>query len=245
VYTTLASAIATVRPGDRYRLRLESIGSTHRVFLDERLLLTARDASLKEGTAGVLMYRASVDYDNVVVTPSPLTTIYQTDFWTGPLDLWKLTGDSTAGWQIYDDVLHQRYTGGYARASIGTPTEDQVVRAFIKPVIFDGPDYWAGLMARYVDDRNLLYVTLRSRGVISLWRRSNGAIEQLASKYMTVSRDTWYDVRLEVINNQTRVYVGGQLMLSSNASPGAPQGKVGVIMYKTWADYGDFQAYQP
>lgn len=245
VYRTLASQSVVVRPGDRYRLRLESVGSVHRVFLDERLLLTARDASLEEGAAGVVMYHASVDYDNVVVTPSPRTTIYETDFWTGPLDLWSFTGYSASGWQIADDVLHQRAVGGYMRASIGTPTEDQVVRAFIKPVRFEGPDYWAGLMARYVDDRNLLYVTLRSRGVISLWRRSNGVIEQLASKYMTVSENTWYDVRLEVINNQTRVYVNGQLMLQSSASPGAPRGKVGVITYKTWADYGDFQAYQP
>jgi hypothetical protein len=248
-HSTLASSYVGVGVGERHRLRLESIGTAHRVYLDDRLVLTARDAALTQGTAGVVMYRASADYDNVLVTPSPLTTIYYQDFWTGSLELWERTSGS---YQIADGVLHQRYVGGYARASIGTPTTDQVVQARLRAVRFEGPDYYMGLMARYLDDRNNLYVTLRPRGVVSLWKRSNGVITQLATRAMPVSEGTWYQVRVEIVNGLTRVYVDDQPMLSTHVDPGptAPsgseaRGKVGLITYKTWADFDDFRAYQP
>jgi hypothetical protein len=249
VFTTLASAPADMTVGSTYRMRLESIGSAHRVYLDDQLVLTAHDDALTEGAAGVVMYRASADFDNVIVTPSPLTSIYTQDFYNGSLEPWNRT---SGGYQIADGVLHQRYVGGYARATIGTPTADQVVRARIRAEIFGGPDHWVGLMARYQNDSNYLYVTLRARGVISLWRRGNGLITQLATRYMPVAEDAWYDVRMEVVGNSTRVYVDNKLMLSSTADPGPSGGtstpgvgKVGIITYKAWGDYDDFQAYQP
>ena len=103
---------------------------------------------------------------------------------------------------------------------IGARTGDQIMQARIRPLSFAGPDNWVGLMARYHDDRNHLYVTLRSRGVISLWRRANGLITQLATRSMPVATGTWYRVRVEVVNGLTRVFVNNQLQLSTNADPG-------------------------
>jgi pectate lyase len=107
-------------------------------------------------------------------------------------------------------------------------------------------------MARYLDERNHLYVSLRARGVISLWRRTNGAITQLATRSMTVTPGTWYTVRVEVVGGLTRVFVNEQLQLSSNADPGPTvpnvswsKGQVGLITYKATADFDDFLAYQP
>ena len=48
-FTTLATAAANFSTGQKYRLRLESIGTLHRVYLDDVAVLTARDATLREG----------------------------------------------------------------------------------------------------------------------------------------------------------------------------------------------------
>jgi hypothetical protein len=107
-------------------------------------------------------------------------------------------------------------------------------------------------MARYHDDRNHLFVTLRARGVVSLWRRTNGVITQLASRAMTVTPGTWYSVRVEVVSGRTRVFVNEQLQLATNADPGPTvpdlsesKGQVGLITYQATADFDDFLAYQP
>jgi hypothetical protein len=250
VFTTLATAPANFSIGQKYRLRLESIGTVHRVYLDDIPLLTARDAALREGSVGVITNRASADFDNVIVTPSPLTTIDM--HWIGEqfdVDSWK----ETSGQWRYDGFgYHQSSLTDYARAFTGAITDDQIVQARIRPTGFAGPDNWVGLMARYLDDRNHLYVSLRARGVISLWRRTNGAITQLATRAMTVTPGTWYTVRVETVAGRTRVYVNEQLQLSSNADPGPTvpnvnwsKGQVGFITYKATADFDEFLAYQP
>jgi hypothetical protein len=255
VTTVLASAPpVTFTVGRKYRLRLESLGSTHRVYVDDILWTRVIDDTIAEGNAGVMMSNAAADYDNVIVTPSPFLTIYKHYFNrdylpTATISDWSF---SRGEWQTVDGVLHQSNIGDYGRGVVGARTEDQVVQARIKPLSFAGPDNWVGLMARYQDDRNHLYVSLRSRGVISLWRRTNGAITQLATAKMPVSTGTWYRVRMEVVKGLTRVFVDNQLMLSTNADPGPAnpevlesKGQVGLITYKAKADFDDFLAYQP
>jgi len=247
--TTLASTPIAVVTGQKYRLRLESMATTHRVYLGDTLALVARDSALRQGDAGVIMNRAAVDYDNVIVTPAPLTTIYRTQFPTAATGQWNT---SQGQWRSTGGVFKQSDSAGYGRAIVGARTGDQVVQARIRPLSFAGPDNWVGLMARYHDDRNHLFVTLRSRGVISLWRRTNGAITQLATRSMPVSAGTWYRVRVEVVNGLTRVFVDNQLQLSTNADPGPvvsgysdSKGQIGLITYKATADFDDVVAYQP
>jgi hypothetical protein len=178
-----------------------------------------------------------------------LTSIYRTQFPTAETGQWNT---SQGQWQATGGVFRQSDSAGYGRAIVGARTGDQVVQARIRPMSFAGPDNWVGLMARYHDDRNHLFVTLRSRGVISLWRRTNGAITQLATRSMPVSAGTWYRVRVEVVNGLTRVFVDNQLQLSTNADPGPvvsgysdSKGQIGLITYKATADFDDVVAYQP
>jgi len=250
-YVTLASAPATVVTGRKYRLRLESIGTAHRVYLDDRLVLTAYDDTLSEGDAGIRTYGASADYDNVIVTPSPLTSIMRDEFGTGfDTNLWHQV---SGAWQVSGGVFHQTYGVQYARAYTGAPTADQIVQARIRPTSFAGPDYWVGLMARYQDDDNYLYVSLRDRDRITLRRRTGGVLTELASAPLTVTAGTWYDIRLEIAGELTRVYVNGALTLSSSVYPGpdagiydtAGVGQVGLITYFATADFDDFKSYQP
>jgi hypothetical protein len=249
VFTSLASAPATVTVGRKYRLRLESIGTSHRVYLDDKLVLTARDASLSDGYVGIMMNRAAADYDNVTLSPSPFTSIFAEDFtdvepayWNRPAGTWTATGG----------VYRQSNTSGYGIAATGALTDDQVVRARIVPRTFTTPQDWVGLTARYLDTRNYLYVAMYGRGVISLWKRTNGVIQQLATQKLAVTPGASYDVRVEVVAGTTRVFVNNQLILASAADPGPdnPQvdwskGQVGLITHNATADFDDFLAYQP
>jgi hypothetical protein len=249
-FTTLAAAPASFSTGQTYRLRLESIGTLHRVYLDDVSVLTARDATLREGVPGVITNRASADFDSVVVTSSPLTTInkqpfedyYTRESWTEHSGTWSPT---SVGYR-------QSSLTDYGRAFTGALADDQVVQARIRPTAFASPDNWVGLMARYLDERNYLYVSLRARGVISLWRRTNGANTHLATRSMAVTPGTLYDVRLEVVGGLTRVFVNEQLQLSSSADTGPTvpnvswsKGQVGIITYRATADFEDILAYQP
>ena len=94
VVTPLASttfAIALNRP---YRLRLESIGTRHRVYMNGVSVLDVDDTALRSGRAALLTHRASAEFDNVVASPTPATILYAANFTTsgGPTDLWSFTG---------------------------------------------------------------------------------------------------------------------------------------------------------
>jgi hypothetical protein len=248
VFTTLAAENLPVPVGRKFRLRLESIASTHRVYLDDQPLLVARDSTLPSGTAGVMAYRAGADYDNVILSPAPFTTIYDTPSFMNELDIdiWE------PGIQRVSGGITLSSTTGIANTRIGALTEDQIVQTRVRPTSFVEPDNWVGLMARYHDDRNYLYVSLRGRGVISLWRRTNGAITQLATQRYPVTVGQTYTLRLEVVNNLTRVFVNDQLILSSAADPGPSypgqtdqKSRVGLIVNRATAVYENFLAYQP
>ena len=245
VFTTLASTSAPVNVNRKYRLRLESMGTTHRVFRDDRMVLRVNDSALKTGAAGIIMNRASAEYDNVIVTPSPFTTIYTRNFASPRAGSWY----SWEGqWQSVDGVFRQSYDGGYARTRVGADTEDQIVQVRVRPTKFVEPDNWVGILLRGTG-----FVTLRGRGVISLWRRTNGALEQLGARRIPVTTGTWYDLRVEVVAGITRVFVNKELQFSTSADLGptpaqgspVPVGQVGLVTYKATADFDDFRAYQP
>lgn len=249
-FTTLASAPFSMVARGKYRLRLESIGNQHRVYVNDRPIVYAADDSLTRGLAGLIMNRANAEYDNVIVSPHWFATLNRNGF--EPLDQPKLWHTSGGTWQVASGIMRQVSSHDYARRFTGARTGDQIVQVRIKPTSFAGPDYWVGLVARWQDERNHLYVTLRQRGVIALWRRTNGAITQLATRQLPVNVGQWYTVRVEIINGQTRVLVNDQLQLASSADPGPmmtdgteQKGQVGLSTFRATAEFDDFLAYQP
>jgi hypothetical protein len=244
--TTLATAAAPLVAGRAYKLRLESIGTLHRVVLDGRVVLSARDAAFGSGVAGILMNRAAADWDNVTVTPNAFATLFADDFSAPQNDRWSQNfGTRQAGGYL----TLQKLTGRND-AVAGVLTEDQVVRARIRPVSFADPADWIGLAARWVDYRDHIYVSLHGRGVIALWKRVGGNITQLATQRLTITPGTWYDVRLETAANHTRVYVNGVQVLSSNADLGPipaaiSVGGVALQTQNASADFDDLLAYRP
>lgn len=59
---------------------MEAIGGTLRVHVDGKAMLRVRDTTHAQGRAGVIMYRTRADYDNVVVSANPRTTLLHDDF---------------------------------------------------------------------------------------------------------------------------------------------------------------------
>ena len=244
--TELARAPLTVSVNRSYRVRLESIGSSQRVYVDGKLLLDVDDTvAAQTGSAGLAMYRARADFDNVMVSPSPHTSIFSNDF-AAHTGGWKLTGSGQ--WQLQSGAFGQNSIGGDARALIGTPTDDQIVQASVRPTAYAPPsgtqERWSGLMARYTNDSNYYYLSMRSGNTISLRKVYLGGITTLASAPLAVNLNAAHTLRLEAVGNQLRGYVDGALAVQ--ATDGSiTSGSVGLVTYKSAASFDDFDAYQP
>jgi hypothetical protein len=234
-----------------YRLRLEAAGDRLRVFVNGVQVLEAHDGALRHGRAALITYRAKADFDNVVVTPSPSTTIYADRFNNFNSVDWDETPMGAWIAPAFDDLgggpsfgMRQNSVAGDARIAIGVPTNDQVVQFTAIPRSFAGSDRWFGVMARFVDASNYYYMTVRSSNTVSLRKLTNGAVTVLATAPLPVSADTSYVLRLEAVGSQLRGYVNGRLLVEATDTTHA-RGKGGAVMYKTSADFINYRAYQP
>jgi pectate lyase len=225
------------------------MGQTHRVYVNDRLVLTAYDASHAEGTVGVAMYRASADFDNVFVSPSPQTTIFAQDFNVdGQPGDWSYGGSGVVSQGVY----HETYSGGDARSIAGAMTEDSIVQVRVRPTSFASTSAWVGLLARSKYQDDYVYVSLRRNNTVTLRRLVSGNIYPYAEAPYTVTPGTWYTIRLEIVAGLTRVFVNDQVVIATNTDYGSTQryvatqqGAVGMVSYRATADYDDFLAYQP
>jgi hypothetical protein len=249
VITKLTSGPASLAIGAKVRLRLESIGGSHRVYLNDQQVLTARDFTMRQGSVGIITNRAAADFDNIVAGPAPFATIYSDDFAAAEDAGWTTAEGS---WQRTGGVVRQSSSTGYARLTVGARTDDQVVQVRVRPTSFSEPDNWVGVLLRYQDVRNHTYLSLRGRGNISLWRRTNGAIQQIGTRAIAVATGTWYTLRVETVAGETRVFVNDTLQFTTTAELGptnpdvqVQKGTVGLITQKSTADFDDFLAYQP
>ncbi|HKU89387.1 MAG TPA: hypothetical protein VJP84_06320 [Steroidobacteraceae bacterium] len=256
-FTTIASAPFQVTLNRNYRLRLESIGTRHRVYIDGAPVLDADDGNLTHGYAALVMYRAAADYDNVVVTPNNLTTIYaQKDANNSQPPVvnelpWVYAGGT---WSWHPDgsnmVLTQSALGGDARAATGPLNEvesdaDQVVEARTRLGSFgSATDPWFGIMARYRDPQNYLYLSLRKSNTLTLRRVINGQITQLGTVTFTVTPGTWYRLRLDAVGSRVRAYVNGRLRIEAT-DPQPSNGRTGLLTFRTAADFDDYNAIRP
>lgn len=244
----LASTQFRATTGKYYRVRLESVGTLHRLLIDGRLILDADASGPTHGRAVLTTDRAQAEFDNVTVSPTLMSTMYTTGFETGPgpwtrsaLGFWNLTVDSST-------VYSQSSIAGDARASIGVPTDDQIVRVRARLDTFATPngtqERWFGVMARHVDDRNHYLLALSNTNTVSLRRVVNGNVTTLASAKYAVLPATWYQLRLDAVGDALRAYVNGALLLEAT-DDALSSGNSGLAMFKAATDYDDFLAYQP
>jgi hypothetical protein len=245
----LAATSFTFVAGRTYRLRFESVGTLHRAHVDGVLLIDADASGPTHGRAALLTDRAAADFDNVVVSPSLASTIYSTGFEGGTAGPWRRTG--LGFWNLWSGasvVWNQSSIAGYARASIGAPTDDQIVRVRARLDTFATPngteDRWFGVMARHVDERNFYYLSLRRSNTVSLRKFVDGVATTLATASYTVEPATWYALRIDAVGDRLRGYVNGRLVLEATDGSHA-RGSAGPVMYKAAVDYDDFLSVQP
>ena len=246
----IAAAPFTPVAGRLYRLRLESVGTLHRVLIDGKLLLDADITGPTHGRAALSTDRVRADFDNVIVSPALNTIVYANDFESDTPGPWTFTG--LGFWNLRtgaSTVYNQSSVAGDARASIGAPTDDQIVRVRARLDTFATPsgtqgDRWFGVMARYIDDRNYYYLSLRSSNTASLRKVVGGAVTVLGSVALPVSPATWYSLRLDAIGDQLRAYVNGRQVLEASDSALA-SGTSGPVMFKAAVDYDDFSTTLP
>jgi hypothetical protein len=258
VFATLDSASVPWALNRTYRLRLESVGTLHRVYVDGNLVLEAWDDELAHGRAALLSFRAAADYDNVIVSPFLTQTIYlanqgeifvpqrfQPEPWTySGAGQWTWQSEGTNG----DNHFKQISTADITRAVVGPEqivNTDQVMEARVRPRAFNAAgEPWFGVMARFADPNNYVYVSLRRSNTVTLRKLVNGSIVQLGSAVLTVTPNTWYTVRLEAVGSRLRAYVNGRLVLEAT-DPQPMIGRVGLVSYRTAADFDDIRAVVP
>jgi hypothetical protein len=255
-FANLASASLPVTLNRAYRIKLQSIGMRHEVYVDGARVLAASDDELTHGRAALLSFRAAADYDNVVVTPTGTTTIFAEDTgwyqpenspWIHAGGSWHWTADSTGEDNL---VFAQSSVAGDARAAVGPLLEytlepDQIVEARARLDTFGtGADPWFGVMARYRDTGNYIYLSLRKSNTVSMRKLVNGQITQLGTAVLNVTPGTWYRLRLDAVGNRLRAYVNGRLVLEST-DPQPSSGRTGVLTYRTAADFDDYRAVRP
>ncbi len=249
VFTTLASAAMPVQLNHTYRVRLDSIGNTHRVYVDGRLLLTFDDSGpVVAGNAAIIMFKARADYDNLAVSPGPRATIFADNFNTPATHQGDWTYNGPGQWTHANGALVQNSVAAEARALIGTPTDDQSVAFRVRPTAFatpaNGQERWVGLLARYRDDRNYYYLTLRSGNFLSLRKLVNGVITPIRDVPVTVTVGTRYALRLDATGSSLRAYLNGNLLIQETDATHAT-GRTGAMTWKAAAEFDDYVAYQP
>ena len=247
-FQTLVATNLPVQLNRTYRVRLEAIGTLIRVFVDDVAIMEARDSTHRDGHAGIMMYKTRADYDNVIVSTNPLTLLVADDFESDTLVNWSERGQGA--WSVMSHqgsrVYLQRSTHGGARSVTGVASSTHQIlqtRALLY-ALGNGANPWFGLMARYVDDSNYYYLTVRAGNVISLRKLVNGAIHELDRASYTVDGARWYQLRFEAIGNSLRAYIDGQLVLEATDDT-FPAGAYGLAMYRSAAMYDDFVAFEP
>lgn len=257
-FTTLGSVPLSVAANRPYRLRLEAIGTWLRVYVDGVLKIEARDAALTHGTAGLRTSYAQAQYDNVVVSRTAALTLLADDFEDESWDSW--TKNPAENWSNVSSggnrILRQSVAAGPARAISGvgwdhiqnTRDADQIVEARARALSFiTGQDPWFGLIARYSDDANYVYITVNRNGYISLRKLVNGAIEVFDTAPFTLNIGTWYQFRLEAIGENLRVYVNRRLVLEGTDSNSNSNGlnRYGLMTSRAAVDFDEVKVTQP
>jgi hypothetical protein len=241
VFTTLASASLPITLNRSYRVRLETIGTRLRVFVDSNLLAEASDNTLAQGQAGVMMFRTRADYDNILVSSNPQTRLV---IYLSPIAQSQWLWETTGRWEGLGPTYDQLDVTGGARGITGITTDDQVVHIRMRKTSSSGTNNWFGVATRYRDEGNYYYVTLRNNNTVSLRKLVNGAIVELDSAPLAIAADTWYRVRFEAVGNYLRVYINDVPMLDAVDSS-HPTGRYGPVMYRTATQHADLLAVEP
>jgi hypothetical protein len=244
VETQVASAAVPVTAGKTYRVRLETRGTGVKVRLNGVETLSADIKGLTHGSAGLATNGATLDADNIVVSPIA-TALLPTVHTIFPLH-WETQGGNWSYTQNMVWTTQQNSVSGTALAHLGVARlDDQVIEAGVRiRRLGTGVDHWAGLLARYVDANNYYYLSLRSGNRLQIRKVVNGVSTAIRNVPFTVTLNRVYKLRFEAIGNKLRAYVDGTL-LTEYADSTFPAGQFGLATNRTSTEFTTVNAYQP
>jgi hypothetical protein len=245
--------------GRSYRVRLESVGDQHAVFINGFPAAHAKDRTFTHGHPGVVSYRTRFDADNVIVSSGTRVLLrfdtYQREWASAALaqGQWNLVSEPSDDVNEYGEsisfVMRQSDISGDAKWFSKIAAGNQVISTRVRPNSFGTTtgtnDAWVGIAAHVIDERNYYYVTLRRRGEFSLRRMVDGQVQVIMTVSQNVVAGSWYDLRLEIIGTDIRAYVNGDLKISVKDPAMTGGGRNAILMYKTAADFYHYIAYQP
>jgi hypothetical protein len=245
VITELNTFWPPVEVGKNYLVAFEVIGNRLKYYHGEYVVDSwDNDNSLPHGRAGVRTYRASADFDNVIITPVPLM-----ELGGGPrhsdISYFDIVDGSWTTGGVFN--VDQASTGGNARILHGGATDDQVlsISARLNGIGSQtSGSHWIGAMVRYTDASNYYYVSLRTSNELSLRKVVNGVITELARVPFTVQFNQPYRLRIEAIGTKLIVYVNDEVRLQASDSSHS-QGRQGLVTYRAAASFGGYESWQP
>jgi len=251
----LASQPFPVVENGSYRLRVESAGSRHRVFVNGVQQLAAIDPVFGRGRVALMTHGATADFDNVLVTPGVRQSIYDADIVNGAEceqfvtdRALRVSGSPAWDCSVYErSFLRQTSMSGMARAALGPVTGDQVVESRVRVEEFaaDGTQpRWSGVMTRYGDEGNHYFLALHSSNEVSLAKMVDGSLVELDRVPIALAPSAWYRLRLEAVGNQLRGYVN-HIMYVQATDDSHPRGISGIATSRTAARFDYFRVYQP
>lgn len=246
VITDLRTYWPPVELGTNYRVAFEAVGNRLTYYLNGERIIDAydQDNSLPHGKAGVRTYRATADFDNVIITPVPLQELGGGPYYSDISYFDVVDGSWTTG-GIFD--VNQASADGDARILHGGATDDQVVSVTAR---INGigtqttGSHWVGAMVRYTDPSNYYYVTLRTSNELSLKKMVNGVITELARTTLTVQQGQPYRLRIEAIGTKLLVYLNDEVRLQAVDSSHT-QGRSGLVTYRAAAAFSKYHSWQP
>ena len=142
--------------------------------------------------------------------------------------------------------MSQTTTTGLALAYNGVATENQVIRANMRLDSFAGSQSvdWFGLLARYVDEQNHYFLSVRSSNQLQIRRIVNGVTTVLKAVSFTAAPGAMREYTLSVRGNELHAFVDGQLVATA-IDDSLPRGKYGMGTYRAAATWQDFEVTQP
>jgi hypothetical protein len=252
VYVTLAEKPEPLALNVKHRLRLSiDAGNNLEVQIDGFQQLFGHDTQLTHGKAALLTYRARADFDNVYASPTALVNINYNDwvfYWYGfgrPFTTlggnWQITG------QDDPEGMSQTTTTGLALAYNGvSDVDDQEIRANIRLDSFAGSQSgaWFGLLARYVDERNHYFLSVRSSNQLQIRKIVNGVTTVLKAVSYTAAPGVMHEYTFSVVGNELHAFVDGELVATA-LDDSLARGKYGMGTYRAAATWQDYVADQP
>ena len=221
-----------------------------KAYVGDEVVLETSDERLSHGRVALLTHRTRADFDNLHVSPTQERSLFFKGY-TGSPDFGRPFSRIGGTWVepppgVSNHYLKQTNTEGTALAIAGVPVTDQRVVASIRLDSWGStqPVPWFGLLARYVDERNYYYLSVRGSDSLQIRKVVNGVVTVLAAKSFTIAPGQLGRYELRVLGNELHAFFNGERVATAIDSD-LPSGRYGIGTYRAAASFSSISVTQP